>query len=600
MARFTYANTSGMFLPDLATTHQQLDVYGMEGAITDIGIALNGVHHTAPTDLDMLLVAPDGQHNLEFWSDVGGTFDLDGDDFMITDSASLGMGVALTGGTYKPSDGDAPESAGAFGAPVGTIHHAAPNGAFTFATAFGGLYGNGDWTLYIADDAVSDTGAIGGWGLTIETDTYGGLLNGGAGNDTIVVTSNGLKFGLSTGMFSMNGRNGAVYEDVGTFHLNGWGGNDLVYAGTTPDVINGGAGRDMLYGNGGDDDFLIFAGDDEAGEVYDGGAGHDVLQIGLADGVFDLRHDTLTSIEGIATMGSTVQLDAGQVGHGFAAAAWVSGLDNSNAADVLSFSMGEATALDLTALHFDQFDDPLDKVQIRGDADSEAIFGSVAADEITGGRGNDFVVGGAGRDTIDGGKGKDRVDYSASKVAVNVALDGSHKVSVKIGGVVEDTISKIENVSGGSAGDVLTGDTAANELLGYGGADALSGGKGADTLSGGSGNDIVKGGKGDDQFRFNSLDGVDHIKGFSHADDTIALDDAVFSAFAKTGAIKHKMFHANTDGHEAHKAKQYLIYDKSDGSLWYDADGKGDGAAVEIAVLNNHPHNLDFHDFLIV
>jgi serralysin len=108
-------------------------------------------------------------------------------------------------------------------------------------------------------------------------------------------------------------------------------------------------------------------------------------------------------------------------------------------------------------------------------------------------------------------------------------------------------------------------------------------------------------GAGKDEFRFaTALDAIDHIKDFSHADDSIVLDNAVFSAFANVGAINAKKFVANASGHEAHTAKQKLIYDKSDHSLWYDADGNGAGAAVQIAIFDNEINNLDYHDFLIV
>jgi hypothetical protein len=52
-------------------------VSGMTGTITSVSVRLNGLTHTDPDDLDMLLVAPDGKAFV-FWSDIGGfrsTFD---------------------------------------------------------------------------------------------------------------------------------------------------------------------------------------------------------------------------------------------------------------------------------------------------------------------------------------------------------------------------------------------------------------------------------------------------------------------------------------------------------------------------------------------
>ncbi|WP_439139940.1 M10 family metallopeptidase C-terminal domain-containing protein, partial [Roseicyclus sp.] len=56
----------------------------------------------------------------------------------------------------------------------------------------------------------------------------------------------------------------------------------------------------------------------------------------------------------------------------------------------------------------------------------------------------------------------------------------------------------IENASGGSGNDTITGNDAANLLTGNAGADVIDGGAGNDTLSGGLGNDSLDGGAGND------------------------------------------------------------------------------------------------------
>jgi Ca2+-binding RTX toxin-like protein len=62
-----------------------------------------------------------------------------------------------------------------------------------------------------------------------------------------------------------------------------------------------------------------------------------------------------------------------------------------------------------------------------------------------------------------------------------VHLDGDNYVTVKVGGVAEDTIRSIEIVGGGSKGDTLIGDQRANSLAGGGGKDILDGGGGVDS-----------------------------------------------------------------------------------------------------------------------
>ena len=206
-----------------------------------------------------------------------------------------------------------------------------------------------------------------------------------------------------------------------------------------------------------------------------------------------------------------------------------------------------------------------------------------------------------GQDTVDGGRGSDTISYQDRNLAINVSLDGRNRVDVKVNGLVEDKIKNVENVSGGSAADILKGDSHGNTFKGYNGADKLKGFGGNDKLEGGFGVDKLWGGSGNDKFVFASpVDTADHIKDFSHADDTIVLDNLYFTAFAQTGGIGSKLFHANASGHDAHTAKQHLIYDKADHSLWYDADGNGAGAAVEVAIFDNKIKNLDYHDFLIV
>jgi Ca2+-binding RTX toxin-like protein len=53
----------------------------------------------------------------------------------------------------------------------------------------------------------------------------------------------------------------------------------------------------------------------------------------------------------------------------------------------------------------------------------------------------------------------------------------------------------------------------------------------------------------------------------------------------------------------AASAAQHIIYDKSNGTLWYDSDGKGGHAAVQFAQLGtsaSHPTNLTWGDFAII
>ena len=100
---------------------------------------------------------------------------------------------------------------------------------------------------------------------------------------------------------------------------------------------------------------------------------------------------------------------------------------------------------------------------------------------------NDTLVATAGGDALDGGAGLDTVDYSARPPAVVVNLTaGTGSSSGDI-----DLITTVENVTGGTGNDLLTGDAAVNTLDGGDGDDRLRGFAGADTLLGGNGVDTV-------------------------------------------------------------------------------------------------------------
>ena len=81
----------------------------------------------------------------------------------------------------------------------------------------------------------------------------------------------------------------------------------------------------------------------------------------------------------------------------------------------------------------------------------------------------------------------------------------------------------------------------------------------------------------------------DKISDFSVKDDTIWLDNKVFTKLGKAGSatkpaqLKKDFF---TIGSKAKDKNDYVIYDKTKGVLYYDADGSGKGKAVEIATLS--------------
>ena len=146
-----------------------ITVSGLGGTvITHVQVKLNGVTHTFPDDIDILLVGPGGQ-NAIIMSDVGGgnpgttgvTLTLD--DFAATSLPDAGPLVTGLSSRLTSTPGRGPRH--------GRRPHQHPRGGSALSV-FNGTAPNGTWSLYVVDDEGTDSGSIaGGWELSITTDT---------------------------------------------------------------------------------------------------------------------------------------------------------------------------------------------------------------------------------------------------------------------------------------------------------------------------------------------------------------------------------------------------------------------------------------------
>lgn len=139
---------------------------------------------------------------------------------------------------------------------------------------------------------------------------------------------------------------------------------------------------------------------------------------------------------------------------------------------------------------------------------SNKLTGDSSANVLYGLGGNDSLTGNAGNDSLIGGDGADTAIYSEKTGIVSVTLNGANVVNVTVAGVVEDKISYIENLQGGTGNDVFVGDSLANALFGNGGSDRLSGMAGNDSLNGGVGVDTMIGGDGSDTYYVDNIGDV--------------------------------------------------------------------------------------------
>ena len=155
----------------------------------------------------------------------------------------------------------------------------------------------------------------------------------------------------------------------------------------------------------------------------------------------------------------------------------------------------------------------------------------------------------------------------------------------------DDTITATNSATrtydGGADKDVLNGGSVADNLIGGTGADTISGGGGNDTIVGGAGADSLTGGGGSDRFVFNNaLEGIDTITDFDPTATTGDLFNVSSSGFATIGGLGTLAATRFTIGAFATTASQRFIYNNSNGNLWFDSDGTGVTAQVQIAQLS--------------
>ena len=148
--------------------------------------------------------------------------------------------------------------------------------------------------------------------------------------------------------------------------------------------------------------------------------------------------------------------------------------------------------------------------------------------------------------------------------------------------------------------NLIIGTANPETLSGATGDDHIIALAGDDTLLGKEGNDILSGNSGKDTYVFdtalNATTNVDTITGFSHNNDTIQLDDAIFTTL-KPGGLKGKNFVIDD---KAHTKKQFIIYDDNTGALSFDADGKKKASVpIAFAQLDDNLH-LKADDFFVV
>ena len=224
------------------------DTTALGGTVANVTVTLNGLSDSQGlgTQDAFLLVAPDRSkaYNLDFMSDVGVSGSQASVNLTFADlNPSAPSAGSLSSGTYEATDNHS--SADTFPASLvpapslpGTINYAQPHfftpgSPFTFAQAFDGANGNGDWALFGINSTGTTINVTGGWCLAFDvnngsptTTTLTSPVNPAATGSSVTltatVTSGGDPISSGTVTFTENGVSPAGVG-ANTVSLNGSG-----------------------------------------------------------------------------------------------------------------------------------------------------------------------------------------------------------------------------------------------------------------------------------------------------------------------------------------------------------------------------------------
>jgi len=144
--------------------------------------------------------------------------------------------------------------------------------------------------------------------------------------------------------------------------------------------------------------------------------------------------------------------------------------------------------------------------------------------------------------------------------------------------------------AGEGFGAFLYGEDGNDQLWGGNANDKSYGGKGDDWIWAGLGKNVSWGGSGRDHFGYDGLpDGqLDKVKDFKVKQDFLNFDPATYDrGGASLGDTVESLFkHEFRYGKKAKDDDDYFGYNKKTGIVWYDVDGVGGQAQVDVVKLD--------------
>ncbi len=388
------------------------------------------------------------------------------------------------------------------------------------------------------DTFATVTGALAATDADGDTLTYGiaGGIDNGNGTVSLSNTFGTLTVTAATGDYSFIAKDGAIealLANVSTdFTVTVSDGATTDSQQFTLNITQNGTtesnGNDTLLGTAGNDSFNTLGGND----VINGLAGADVMRGGLGNDVYWVDNIGDKVIET-----STLPTEIDRV--------------NSSITWILNANVENLTLVGTDAING------------SGNALNNTLIGNAAANVLNGNLGADIMTGGLGNDTY-------WVDNTGDKVIETSTL--STEIDRVVSTVTLSLNANVENLTlSGSVNINGNGNTLNNNITGN---------SGNNVLNGWEGNDVLTGGLGRDNFRFTTMT-RDRIADFSVPDDTIQLENGVFTQLTATGVLSIDNFKIGA----AADTDDYVLYNSATGVLTYDSNGSVAGGATQIAIL---------------
>ncbi|MBD2040176.1 calcium-binding protein [Microcoleus sp. FACHB-672] len=470
---------------------------------------------------------------------------------------------------------------------------------------------------------------------TVGNDSIYGLagndtINGGVGVDTMVG-------GIGNDFYYADSTSDVVIEGVGA-------GTDRIYANTNytlgTNVENLYLQGSAYYGYGNALNNLI-VGNAQNNYLW-GAAGIDTMAGGLGSDRYDVNDTTDVVIEGVGagtdivyayasyTLGANVEnlqlLGSAYYGYGNALNNYIVGNANNNylwgaigvdtmagglgsdrydvndVSDVVIEGVGAGTDIVYSYNANYTLSANVENLQLQGNA--YFGYGNALNNSIVGNANNNVINGGAGNDTMAGGLGKDAYIVDSVSDVVTEGVDAG--IEDVYSSAANYTLSaNVENLFLSDSAYSGNGNALNNSIVGNDGNNAISGDAGNDTIKGSVGSDTLTGGTGFDYFYFySSTEGIDIITDFKQQEleqDKIVLSYAgfgssIFTSWEMPGFLDSSQFNI---GAAASNSSHRIIYNSSTGALFFDQDGTGANAQVQIAGLSTGL-TLTSNDFQII